>query len=191
MVKVAFVVEGKVEKIFIDYLRQSGWLEKKGIIQVGPTIDAKGGGNLCPKNISVYIEQAKVFQPQSILILTDLECDPCITLTKTRIGGCDICSIVVARKAIEAWFLADNFIVEKLSHAAVRQYDSPERTDKMPYEEIKAMMLKHTGRGSGSKVALAKKVMKLGFDVSRSATHSDCLSAAYFVNKITHIGGGS
>jgi len=188
MVKMAFVVEGKVEKIFIDYLRTSGWLETRGITQVGPTIDAKGGGNLCPKNISVYIDQAKVFQPQSILILTDLECDPCVTLTKIRIGDCDICSIVVAKKAIEAWFLADDFIVEKLTDTAIKQYETPEITEEMPYETIKAMMKNHTGRGSGSKVALAKKVMKLGFNINRSATHSDCLSARYFVDKISDIG---
>ena len=189
MVKVAFIVEGDVERIMIDHLQDTGWFEAKGIEQVGPTIDAKGGGNLCPRNLSIFIDQAKVFKPDCIFVLTDLECDPCITKTKERIGDCDICNIIIARKAVEAWFLADTEIVSSLTKGALRDYARPEETSDMPYDTIKALMKAHTNRGPGSKVALAQKVMRSGFDIARSAAHAECSSASYFIAKIEAMAG--
>lgn len=102
MVIVAFIVEGKVKKFFIDSLNKQGWFDKYNIEKIGPTIDVKGGGNLCPRNMPQFVEQIKTFNPDKIFILTDLECDPYVEKTKDRLGTCDICIVVLARKAIEA-----------------------------------------------------------------------------------------
>ncbi len=165
MVKVAFIVEGKVEQIFIDNLHSNGWLESKNIEKVGPTIDAKGGGNLCPRNMNLYVEQAK-----------------------ERLGACSICTIVLAKKAIEAWFLADNEVLKILTEKDIA-YINPEVTEEMPYDEYKKILLEYTGRGTGSKVTFAKKVIKKhSFSIDRASYHPNCQSAKYFIEKITNIG---
>lgn len=183
MVKVAFIVEGKVEKIFIDFLESEGWFTQKNIQKVAPTIDAKGGGNLCPQNMQVFVEQVKVFNPDKIFILTDLECDPCVEKTKERLGDCDICVVVLAKKAIEAWFLADSEILKKFTNEELSYFEYPEKTEFMPYDVFKDILMEYTGRGT-SKVKLAKNILRNGFDIERVAMHPNCQSAKYFVDKV-------
>jgi len=187
MVKVAFIVEGKVEKLFIDSLEENGWFAQKSIKKVAPTIDAKGGGNLCPQNMQVFVEQVKVFTPDKIFILTDLECDPCVEKTKERLGSCDICVVVLAKKAIEAWFLADGEILKKFTNEKVSYFKYPEKTDLMPYDIFKNILMEYTGRGT-SKIKLAKNILKNGFDIEKVARHPECQSAKYFVDKIKSCG---
>jgi len=183
MVKVAFIVEGKVEKIFIDFLEDDGWFVKYNIKKVAPTIDAKGGGNLCPQNMQNFVELVKTFNPDKIFILTDLECDPCVEKTKERLGDCDICVVVLAKKAIEAWFLADGEILKKFTNEKLSYYEYPEKTDLMPYTIFKNLLIEYTNRGT-SKIKLAKNVFRNGFDIERVARHKECQSAKYFVDKI-------
>lgn len=189
MVKVAFIVEGKVEKIFIDFLDEIKWFEKYNIEKVAPTIDAKGGGNLCPRNMQVFVNEIQTYNPDKIFILTDLECDPCVEKTKERLGDCNICHIVLAKKAIEAWFLADNEIIKQFTKGAIDYFEFPENTEKMPYDIFKEILLEYTGRGV-SKVKLVKSILKNGFDIENSASHPNCQSAKYFVDKINFIGLG-
>lgn len=185
MVKVAFIVEGDVEKIIVEEcFIKTGWLASKGIEPTGPVINVGGGGNLCPHNIEFFIKQAKTHNPDKIIILTDLECDPCITQTKERLGNCDECIIIIARKSFEAWFLADGALLSKMTNGACRHFESPEFTKEMPFYTFKSLLIEHTGRGSGDKVRLAKKVSKHGFDVEKAANHPSCQSAKYFVEKI-------
>ena len=191
MVKVLFIVEGKVEKIFIDYLENSGWFRENSIEKIGPTIDARGGGNLCPENIRVFIEEAKTHNPDKIVILTDLECDPCVEKTKSRLGSCDICTIIIAKKTIEAWFLADSKLLAKISDNHCTQYGYPETTSRKPFETIKVLAKRLKIRGPGMKAAFAKKVMKNGFDIEKAAAHSDCSSARYFIDKMREISASS
>jgi hypothetical protein len=185
MVKVAFIVEGDVEKIIVEKcFIKTGWLASKEIESISPVINVRGGGNLCPHNMLTYVEQAKTLSPDKIIIITDLECDPCITQTKERLGDCDICVIIISRKSFEAWFLADDALLSKMTDGKCSHFDKPELTDEMPFETFKALLIEHTGRGSGDKVRLAKKVSKQGFDIENAANHPECQSARYFVDKI-------
>ena len=189
MVKVAFIVEGDVEKIIVEKcFIESGWLTSKNIDPIKPVINAGGGGNLCPHNMDEYVEQAKTLSPDKIVVLTDLECDPCITKTMERLGTCDICITVISRKSFEAWFLADSTLLSTMTSGSCRHYDRPEETENMPFDTFKALLIEHTGRGSGDKVRLAKKVVKNGFDIERAASHSYCPSAKYFLEKIESLG---
>lgn len=189
MVKVAFIVEGKVEQIFVDSLDRQGWFRNKNIQKVGPTIDAKGGGNLCPTNMPYYVEQVKVHNPDKIFILTDLECDPCVTKTKERLGSCEMCVIVLAKKAIEAWFLADSDLLSILTNKAVTSYEEPELTKDMPYDILKELLLTHTKRGTGSKVSFVRRVFKNDFSIEKASNHPNCQSAKYFIDKIKLVSG--
>lgn len=184
MVKVSFIVEGDVEKILIEALVP--WFKERGITKVGPVINVRGGGNLCPGNIDLYIEQAKVWNPAKILILTDLECDSCVTQTKTRVGNCKECVVIVARKAIEAWFLADTLLLENLLKGKIVPYEVPEKTELMPFDVLKQLFLDKTGRGISKKMLARRSVQY--FSPERAASHPDCPSAAYFIRKIDEIG---
>jgi len=189
MVKVAFLVEGKVEKKLIDYLVSEDWFSQFNIEQAGPVIDVKGGGSLCPHNMQAFVEQAIAHNPDKILILTDLECDPCVTKTKERLGNCPICSIVLARKAIEAWFLADDEVVKYFTDNKLQSFEYPEDTDGMPYDKLKEIALEHTGRGVGLKILCANKILKrIGFKIENAANHPNCHSAKYFIDKVKSIG---
>lgn len=189
MVKVAFLVEGKVEKTLIDFLVKDGWFNQFNIEQVGPTIDVKGGGGLCPHNMLAFVEQARTYNPDKILILTDFECDLCVTKTKERLGDCDICVIVLARKAIEAWFLADDNVISQLTRGGIRHHEEPENTILMPYDTLKELALEYTDSGVGSKIMLCNKVLKrINFRIENAAAHPNCDSAQYFLDKLRLIG---
>ena len=77
----------------------------------------------CPQNIAIFIEQAKTHNPDKIIILTDLECDPSITQTKERLGDCDECIIIIARKSFEAWFLADDALLSNMTNGNCRHFN--------------------------------------------------------------------
>ena len=108
--------------------------------------------------------------------------------TKKRLGNCSSCSIVLAKKSLEAWFLADDEILKFLTSNKVQNYEYPENTEQMPYDTLKKILLEHTQRGTGSKVMFVKRVLKNGFDIERAALHPNCHSAKYFVDKITDLG---
>jgi hypothetical protein len=185
MVKVVFIVEGDVEKIIVEEcFIETGWLNTKGIDPISPVINVGGGGNLCPHNMPIYVEQAKTLNPDKIIILTDLECDPCIAQTKERLGDCDICVTVISRKSFEAWFLADDKLLSSMTDGKCRHFEYPELTEDMPFDAFKSLLIEHMGRGSGDKVRLAKKVSKQGFDIENAANHPECQSARYFLDKI-------
>jgi hypothetical protein len=190
MVKVAFIVEGDVEKIIVEEcLIKTGWLKSKNIEPITPVINARGGGNLCPHNIPTYIEQAQISNPDKIIILTDLECDPCIEKTKERLGDCDNCITIISRKSFEAWFLADDTLLSKMTNGNYTHYDDPELTTNMPYDDFRALVVEYIGRGTGSKVQTAIKVSKNNFNIENAASHPNCSSAKYFVDKIEELGG--
>jgi hypothetical protein len=190
MVKVAFIVEGDVEKIIVEEcFIDKGWLASKNIEPLRPIINAGGGGNLCPHNMPIYVEQAQSLNPDKIIILTDLECDPCIEKTKERLGDCDNCITIISRKSFEAWFLADDALLYKMTDGNYTHYSNPESTNNMPYNTFKELMVQHTGRGTGDKVRTAKKVSKNNFNIENAGNHPNCPSAKYFVDKINTLEG--
>ena len=189
MVKVAFIVEGDVEKIIVEKcFIETGWLASKNIEPLTPVINAGGGGNLCPHNMPIYVEQAQTLNPDKIIILTDLECDPCITKTKERLGDCNNCITIIARKALEAWFLADDSLIAGMTRGGCRQYPDPENTLEMPYDTINQLLVEHIERGGGDKIRLAKKVVQNNFNIENAANHPNCPSAKYFVDKVDELG---
>jgi len=189
VVKVAFLVEGDVEKMIIDDLKQKSWFDKFNMEVVGETVNVRGGGNLCPINISVFIDQARTFAPDFIIILTDLECDPCISETRDRLGSCDICFLIVAKRTIESWFLADSLFISGMCKKRV-SVEFPEDTEQMPFDALKSLLVEKSGTGPGNKVSFTRKALRLGFSVDNAAGHPNCSSAKYFVQKLEALGRG-
>lgn len=184
MVNIGVVVEGHSEKIFIesDYFKQlCGSLN----IQVHHVLNAAGNGNLCNANIQPLIEELRAnTEIQQVLVLADLDpeiCAPCITQRKERMGTLAD-HIVIARNAIEAWFLADHDFLKRQFGSSVplnisqncESYDNP-------FSKLAELSQIHKNRGLRNKKQFMKRSCAQ-FDLYRAAQHSP--SAEYFLSKL-------
>lgn len=182
MVKVGFIGEGKTEQIVLESASFQQWLQQHGIERVGTVIDADGSGNLLPDRVGPLRTELLGYRADLIVILTDMDNDQSVTITKQRIGERTDQVVIVAVKKIESWFLADGLTLSHLTNAPVN-IDSPESADN-PFETIQQLFLSETGRGIGAKPMLARRMIKYGFTVERAAQHPNCPSASYFLTKL-------
>jgi len=188
MVDIGFLVEGETEEILINHLKNIDWFEQFGI-NIVSVINLKGNGNFCAKNIEKFIIQAKAFEPKHIILLTDLECDPCIEKTKERLGDCSDCITIIARKAIESWILADTNLMQTITNNKEFIYNTPETTSTMPFDEIVSVLKDNNAKGTGpSKPRFLKRVIKQGFDIDSANQHLNIPSLNYFIDKLKNIG---
>lgn len=187
MVKVGFIVEGATEKIIIESPQFQAFLNRQGYILAEPVIDATGGGNLLPHNIEEFIERVKIANPDKIFILTDLEEELSIENVRQRIKHSEIETIFVAVKAIESWFLADTQAMIKFLKFDDFWEEFPEQTPSKPWDRIKEIINQLNVRGVGSKVILAKNMVKhYGFSIENSANHTNCPSAKEMIDYFKH-----
>ena len=192
MVKVGFIVEGKTEKIVIDSPSFREWAKSQGVEVTSPVVDAKGGGNLLPRNIGDLVAAVNVASPDIIVILTDLENEESVEAVKERIGYDHARCIFVAVKAIEAWFLADSPAMRQLFEDDGFVVDLPEQTPGMPWDYLKHLVVERERRGLGSKASFAKQMTKrLGFSIASAAQHSACPSAKEFHDELIALGAPS
>lgn len=192
MVSIGFVVEGDSDvylpqsKTFRDWLRNDF-----GIEILDPVVNAGGNGNLCSRNIGEYVERLRIqARPQKILVLADLDpddCAPCIAERKRLMSASAADGIVIARKAIESWFLADTDAMKRWSGDPDFYEPEPETLTGMPWDRLKEIG-RERGRGPGSKVAFARKFIRdFGFDIRTAAQHPSCHSARYFLQKLQEL----
>lgn len=182
MVKLGFIVEGDSEKVVVESVAFQGWLESSGITVIRPVINAKGGGNLLPQNIEPMVATLQQFQPDHIIILTDLENEPDEALVQQRIGNTHTNLIFIAVKALEAWYLADSEAMTLWLKEESFYEDRPQETPLMPWDRLSDIARALNKRGTGpSKVKFAEKMVKhCGFEVVRAALHPNCSSAKKF-----------
>ncbi|MFM7430750.1 MAG: hypothetical protein ACKO1F_12710 [Flammeovirgaceae bacterium] len=184
MVKLGFIGEGAVEKIILESVVFQEFLSSLKIDFVKEVVDATGNGNLLPQNIEGYTRILKDKGATSIVVLTDLDKDQCITLTKNRINPSAEYLIIVTIKQIEAWFLADNQAMRNLLSDQHFLFDNPEIVEN-PFQEIRRLSIEKIGRGIPTKVILANQMIsKYHFSVLRAAEHPNCSSAKYFLKKL-------
>lgn len=183
MVKVGFIVEGETEKIIIESDKFKEFLLNNDYELVTPVIDAKGGGNLLPSNIEPFIKRLKDSQAEMIVVLTDLEDEISVDKVKERIEHSEIKVIFVAVKAIEAWFLADTEAMKSFLKVDNFMEEFPEQTINKPFERIKEIIKEKNARGVGSKIILAKHMIKHhSFSIENSANHPNCPSAKEMID---------
>lgn len=185
MVKdIVFLVEGETEEIIVKHLEQTKWfgqfqIDIKAIINVG------GNGNFCTHNISKFVKQAETFQPYKIVVLTDMDCSTCVEEAKKRLGFCNKCVLVLAKKAIESWFLADTDFMRTFTLNGSYYCVSPETTVMMPFDEMGNILRLNNQRGTRpSKPRFAKRVIRDGFSIDRALMHSNATNLQYFKNKM-------
>lgn len=182
--KLGFIGEGETEKLILSSVAHFAYLDALHLQYVKNIINATGKDNLLPHNLPAY---GKILIEQGanvIIILTDLDVNPCVTQTKTRIQAPENHILIVNRKKIESWFLADTSAMRNLLNDAQFEFEKPEdATD--PYKEIKTLRMQKVGRGIPSKVVFAKYMIdKCGFTIQKAAAHPNCSSAKYYIQKL-------
>lgn len=193
MVTVGFVVEGDSDKFLPQNQGFRNWLRDSCNLEVvDPVVNAGGNGNMCCRNIKDYVNKLRIqANPDKVVVLADLDpdkCAPCIEKRKEIIGCNIIDLVIIARKAIESWFLADTEAMRRWTGDERFRVNEPETMEGMPWDRLKAIG-QDKGRGPGSKVAFAKKFIRdCKFDVKRAAEHPNCPSARYFVEKLCALG---
>ena len=188
--KIGFIVEGGAEKIILKSENFQDFAKSNNLEIIG-IFDAGGKGNFTSysENVSRFFKIFKDKLAQYIIIVTDIENDPCITYTKNSIYKYDENKQIelISVKAIESWFLADS---ETLSKVFQTDFVFPnlEEIDKLPFDQIKKEFLKYTKRGiSKSSNMLAKKMIRNGFSIINAANHPECKSAKYFIEKLIEL----
>jgi hypothetical protein len=179
MVKVGFIVEGGSEQIIIQSEQFKMFLMSKGYELVTPVVDAKGGGNLLPQNINVFIEILERKSVDQIFILTDLEDDLNTQLVRQRVSHAKVKFVFVAVKALEAWFLADTAAMKSWLKDPEFYENTPEHTQGKPWDRLKEIAAQRDVQGPGNKISFAKRIIKhWGFSLENAAQHPNCPSAA-------------
>lgn len=187
--RIGFICEGESEKIIIESKAFQNFLIQNGF-DCAKVVDAVGNGSLLPKNIKNHLLTMERYKADVIVVLTDLDEDRCITLTKERIKP-DLPEnviIIVSVKAIESWFLADSSTMSAITKKNFF-YEFPEKTDSKPIDAINDVFKEELKRGIGrsGKPRLARYFINQGFDVNNAAQHPNCPSAKYFINKIQEL----
>lgn len=193
MVTVGFVVEGASEKRLVESELFQKWLREDCNLEVvEPVVDAAGNGNMCSRNIETFVNNLRTSKnPDKVVVLADLDpdtCAPCVQKRKEIIGSQGIDLVVIAKKAMESWFLADTKAMRQWLEDSTFCETHPETLTEMPWDRLKELRTKQ-GRGPGSKPSFARKFIHVhGFDVRRAARHSQCPSARYFVEHLCELG---
>lgn len=183
MVKIGFIAEGATEKKILEKTDFFSFLQSLNISYVPEVIDANGNGNLLPHNIIAFTQVLFDKGATHIFILTDLDIDLCVTETKLRIAPLSQTVVVVSKKAVESWFLADTTAMNKFLNSSDYVCEDPESVSD-PFTEIKSLRLLKNGRGVGGKLILADLMIRSSFSIQNAALHPACSSAKYFVDKL-------
>lgn len=193
MVKVGFICEGKTETNLLSADRFGSFLSEIGIERIN-VINAETSGNLLPHNIIPYIASLTNEGASVIVILTDLDEQACIAITRDRIKPRPQDILVVAVKEIEAWFLANTNAMRVLFGSPDFIFEHPEKENE-PFRVINQLLVQYTGRGIGNnskriggKIRLVNRLINNGINVEESAEHPNCPSARYFIEKLKAIG---
>lgn len=187
MVILGFIAEGATEKMILESGDFKDLLNELEINFIPEIINAEGNGNLLPHNIEKHSQVLLDKGATTIIILTDLDKDVCITQTKERIQPLVNHIVIVSVKQIESWFLADTNAMRSLLKTANFDNANPE-SHSSPYEEIKKIRKDKINHGVGSKLFLAKVMINQNnFSIKRAAEHPNCTSAKYFIEKLKKI----
>lgn len=191
MVTAGFVVEGPSDKKLIESDQFQTFLQDECRLALKhPIIDAGGNGQMYHKNIGFHVHTLhQTAAPDKIIVLADLDpeqCAPCITKRKQIIGAENIDLVAIARKAMEAWFLADTQAMRQWLGQADFYEECPEQTPQAPWDRLKEIAKERkTQRPGQNKKLFASRFMRnYDFNLLRAAEHPNCPSARYFVERL-------
>lgn len=194
MVTVGFIVEGDSEAIL---LKHDSFMQFLASLNVSTTpgliINVIGKNNLyhpnadfskIGENVSGWIDVLLSKGAQVIFFVVDFDnSDPCFTQFKSKVFHGPGNIIIIAKQALEAWYLADHQSLSKYLSKKIQVIGEPE-SFLNPFEEIKLLRLQHNNRSVADKKRLTKDMIKSGFSLRNAASHPNCPSASYFLNKL-------
>lgn len=187
-----FIVDGPSDKIVLESDSFSAWLDDRCMQRRDPIVVVRG--QMRGDGIG---ELSKLLRKQGgdidyVVQLTDLDPDagvPCISARRAFVESPEVDLVVVAKKAIESWFLADSDAMRKWTKDPTFFENDPEETPGMPWERLKEIGVR-AGRGPGNKVSFAKRfVRRHRFSIMAAAAHRRCPSAQYFVERLAGLKG--
>lgn len=186
MVKIGFICEGRTDKLLLESKQFDELLAKLNLSKIN-VVFTGGAGNLLPKHIEIFRKTLIEAGAEKIFIVTDLDADKCITVTKQRLQALEAEQVIIAVRAIESWFLADSQTLSLLLKKPI-EIDFPEH-ETNPFETLRTIFIEEStsGRGVGTKPILARRMIKYGFTIERAAAHPNCPSARYFLTKLKEL----
>lgn len=195
MVTAGFIAEGDSEAIllkdesFISLLQSfSIHLNKDLVINAGGKNNLyhpSGDFSTIERKVSAWIEILKDKGASVTFFLLDFDNDDeCFTAFREKVFSKKGNIIVIAKQALEAWYLADETALSFFFKTKIQRIENPENILK-PFEAIKELRIKHSGKGVSDKKILTKDMIRSGFSLQRAAQHLGCPSAAYFIEKLS------
>ncbi len=194
MVTTGFIVEGDSESIlikdesFINFLSSMNIsISKDLVINAGGKYTLYHPGSDFTKlesRVNGWINILKSKGAQVIFFILDFDnSDVCFTQFKSKTFHYAENYVVIAKQALEAWFLADHQTLSIYLDKQLNIIPDPE-SNLIPFEQIKALRLLHTGRGVSDKKILTRHMINAGFSIIGAASHPNCPSASYFLKKL-------
>ncbi len=176
-----FIAEGDTEKRILVSNNFKSILNNLGLHFIEDVENAGGVTNLAKDKIKSLIKIQQDKGANKIIILTDSD-GKCITSVKNEIDPENKNIIIVAVQMIEAWFLADK---NAISTFFKKNYNCefPEKIER-PFDFIREEYLKINNRGIRNKTMLGLRMIQSGFSTENAATHPNCPSAKYFIEKL-------
>lgn len=187
MVNVGFICEGYTEYFILESENFKSILTELGLNPVG-VVNVEGNGKLLPKNIKEYRNTLIRDGADKVFIITDLDEDQCFTKTKQRITEKEDQFIIIAKRQIESWFLADTLTMQSILKGKFL-CENPE-IEIVPFETIRQIYFDKFFKGlvgDNEKKKLARKMLQNGFSIQNAANHLNCPSATYFLSKLEQI----
>lgn len=180
---IGFICEGKTEQEIIESAGFQDWLTLNGLTCIQPVFDVAGNGNLLPHRLNDIRDTLYKNGANLLVVITDLDHDQCITITRQRITQQDDLIVIVAARQIESWFLSDSNTLRLLFSDDTFVFEHPE-AEQNPFVTLKRLFESKTQRGIGTKSMLARRMIKYGFTIQNAAKHPNCPSAQYFLTKL-------
>ncbi|MCU0427474.1 MAG: DUF4276 family protein [Candidatus Kapabacteria bacterium] len=186
-VAVGFLAEGASDKILLDFLRRTNFFQQYNIL-VKAVIGGDGREKLI-SDLDVRIDQCFKMGAEKVIVLADMEELPCFTKAKSAFHHQGIHKVIIAKKALEAWFLADSTAMQKKLKDKKFHFHAPENTSKMPWNALEEEFHKRKVPFTDSKPAFAKQMVEsAGFSITLAAEHPNCKSITYFLNTLATAG---
>lgn len=189
MVRLGLIVEGDSEFMLFNSAIFQEYISTFENIDLIGVLNAEGIGNFVKEGsiVGSHVEILEDSGVDKIIMLLDLEDESCVTLAKQNVYNYSNKQIIViAKRAFEAWLLADSISLSKLMKTNI-SFWRPEETIKKPFEEYKDLLLQLTGRGIGGKILLVGKIMLNDFTFEECNNHKNCLSLKYFFEKLNNL----
>jgi hypothetical protein len=189
MVKIGFICEGDVEKMFVETINFQNYLKRIKLEKVGNIINAEGNGNLNHNYLKEHTKSFDNVNPDRIIILTDSDGKKREDIENIIKPKKDTHILILAVQEIEAWFLSDiNTLRDVLKDKNYTLSNNPECIEK-PSEKFLPKLIYQKRKLTLNKKAIAD--LFLNKDTKRTyyfnIENAECKSAKEFLTQLNEI----